>query len=177
MIAYDAQQHEALVIQWWANLDEDRDVTFHSSAHRLGAFLKLFAEEAALLFECDKAGIWFAAWTQPLCDGVTFSLWIRKDKRHSPEAWKSLQIAYNVVFDRYPVVIGYTRQPHLHAVHLKLGYEYAGRIPNIADRNTLYIYSMSREQWQNRREAARKIRDEKRAKRSVAEARAADDNG
>jgi hypothetical protein len=167
LIAFDPQseQHEGLVVKWWADLEPDRAVTFHSSLNRLSVFLMFFTQQAKLVFDYDQRGIWFAAWVQDLCDGCVFSVWIRSDMRTKPSAWRDLRMAYDTIFQKYKRVVGYTRQPHLHAEHLKLGYEYCGRIPDIIDGNALYIYSMSREQWANRASAAAKVRAEKRAKR------------
>ena len=171
MIAFDPQneQHEGLLLKWWADLEPDRTVTFHSSLHRLGAFLRYFTQQAGLIFDVDKDGIWFAVWTEPLWDGVTFSTWIRKEQRtgasNLKRAWANLQAAYNLVFDRHHRVIGTTLQTALHSEHLKLGYEYCGRVPDICGGKQVYIYSMSREQWQNRKEVAARIRAEKKAKR------------
>lgn len=168
MIIFDPadEAHEGLLVKWWAELGSDRETTFHSSLHRLGAFLHYFTHQAKLVFDVDqKHGIWFAVWTEPFGDGVAFSVWVHREKRHSPAAWSNLQIAYNVVFDRYRRVVGYTCQPNLHAEHLKLGYEFCGRVPDIIDAKGVYIYSMSREQWANRKETTAKIRAARRAKR------------
>ncbi len=171
MIIFDPQDesHEGLLVKWWADLGDERDLTFHSSLHRLGAFLHHFRQDAHLIFDADqKYGLWMAIWTQPFGDGVLFSTWVHPAKRNFRDlkaVWSNLQIAYNVVFDRYPRVVGYTRQASLHAEHLKLGYEFCGRIPDIVDGKSVYIYSMSREQWANRKETAAKIRAAKREKR------------
>ena len=88
-----------------------------------------------------------------------FGLWVRPDKRirkanwrQKIRTWQGIQMAYDLAFDFYPRLIGLTRQTGLHKVHLRLGYEYAGRLPAMCDGETLYSYSLSRDMWKHRGE-------------------------
>ncbi len=165
MIAYEPSQ-ESFLCAWWASLGEDRDRTFHSSLHRLGAFLDYFNRQAALVFEFDEKGIWFAGWTRPLWDGAECGLWVRPDKRRSRAEWKAVQAAYGLFLDTYPALIGFTKQAELHSVHLKLGYRYAGSIKGMMDGGDIWAYELTREGWKNRVATARSIRLERKAKRA-----------
>ncbi len=160
MLAYEAKEHEPLLIGWWAALGESAEFeqTFQKCHRRLGAFLDYFNQSAYLVFEVDAGGIWFAAWSQPWCDGAIFSLWIRENRRRQPSARKAMELSYQLALEAYPVLIGYTIQAGLHAIHLKLGYEYGGRVPGLIACQTVYCYYLTREGWARRRTVAREVR-------------------
>jgi hypothetical protein len=169
MVAYDAtnNSHVGVLIKWWHDLpDKDRADLFYPLLHKLGPFLHFF-ETAGLIFAIDNLGITVAAWTEPTFDGALFSLWVRPDLRFSRSAWQEVEQAYTLAFKVYPTLIGQTRQPKLHVTHLKLGYSYSGCLKHIFKGGPVYFYELTKEAWEARRETARTIRQNKRAKREM----------
>src|SRR5215472_2199734 len=172
LIVYNPEDnaHVAVIIQWWSALPErDREVTFHPNLHKLAAFLAWFNERRAnLLFALDQQGLTLGAWTEALWDGAQFGVWVRPDKRSAPGVWRDLQQAYRMALEVYPVLFGYTRQPKLHAAHLKLGYEYAGKLPQAWGGQPVWIYALTREGWARRAVAAAEVRARKQSLRPTA---------
>jgi hypothetical protein len=168
MTAYEGK-YAPLLVQWWAEIAETPEFskTVHSSAQALDAFICYFRHTAALMFEADDKGIWFAASTTPFYDGAMFDVWIRPDKRHTPSALKALSLAFELALGRYSNLFGMTQQRELHAIHLKLGYTYGGVLKENMDGKTQYIYQLTREGWANRKEAAKTVRQSKRRLRDI----------
>lgn len=167
MIAYE-EKFEPLLIKWWADLGEDRETAFHSSLGGLGNFILYFRQTAALMFEADEQGIWFAASSRPFYDGALWDVWIRSNKRHTRSAIQAIELSYGLALERFPFLLGLTKQPNLHAIHLKLGYEYAGRIKQAIDGADMYAYQLTREGWHGRKIRAIRVRDAKRQTRLAA---------
>lgn len=166
MIAYEGK-YAPLLVRWWAELQNSGDFakTVHSSIHDLDAFIGYFRGPAALMFEVDREGIWFAASSSPFFDGALWDVWIRKGKRHTKSALKAIELSYTLALEKYPNLFGLTQQQELHAVHLKLGYLYAGRLMNNMDGQTQYIYQLTRMGWADRKATAKVVRDRKRESR------------
>jgi hypothetical protein len=168
VIAFDPKddRHMAVAIKWWGELSEqDRANTFHPSLHKLGPFLQHFSEAADLLFNLDEQGLTLAAWTEPAWDAALFSLWVRPDMRRTPSIWKEIQQAYQLAFTLYPTLVGHTRQPALHAAHIKLGYDYAGCLKSSFKGGQLWIYELTREAWAARKDTARQFRQARQEQR------------
>lgn len=167
MIAFDVQNnsHVAILISWWSSLtDDDRANLFYPTVHKLGPFLHYF-ETVQLMFAVDTQGLTVAAWTESMFDGALFSLYVRPDCRRLQRAWKEVEQAYETAFSVYPALVGQTRQPALHAIHLKMGYQFAGRLNHIFGGGPIFFYELDREHWRGRREAAKLIRGAKRGRR------------
>jgi len=166
VIAYEGK-YAPLLVQWWAELQNSGDFaqTVHSSIHDLDAFIGYFRGPAALMFEVDARGIWFAAAASPFFDGALWDVWIRADKRHTKSALKAIELSYTLALEKYPSLFGFTQRQELHAIHLKLGYVYAGRLLNNMDGQTQYVYQLSRYAWLDRKRLAKDVRDKKRENR------------
>lgn len=167
MISYDLtnNSHVAILVSWWSSLtDEDRANLFSPALHKLGPFLQFFTA-AQLMFAVDVRGVTVAAWTEPMFDGALFSLYVRPECRCSLLAWKEVEQAYETALSVYPVLVGQTRQSALHAIHLKMGYTYAGRLNHVFAGGPVYFYELDREHWRARREAAKLVRGAKRGRR------------
>ena len=166
MIAYEGK-YAPLLVKWWSEIAETPEFakTVHSSAQSLDAFICYFRHTAALMFEADEQGIWFAASTTPFYDGAMFDVWIRPDKRHRPVALKAISLAYDLALERYPNLFGFTAQRELHAIHLKLGYTYGGIFKKNMDGSDQYIYQLTRDGWANRKAMAAMVRRGKREAR------------
>ncbi len=163
MIAYEGK-YAPLLVQWWAELQNSGDFakTVHSSLRDLDAFIGYFRGPAALMFEVDERGIWFAAAASPFFDGALWDVWIRADKRHTKSALKAIELSYTLALEKYPSLFGFTQQQELHAIHLKLGYVYAGRLLNNMDGQTQYVYQLTQYAWLDRKRLAKDVRDKKR---------------
>ncbi len=175
MIAYEGK-YAPLLVQWWAELQNSGDFakTVHSSIRDLDAFIGYFRGPAALMFEVDdiarpgyERGIWFAAAASPFFDGALWDVWIRADKRHTKSALKAIELSYTLALEKYPSLFGFTQQQELHAIHLKLGYVYAGRLLNNMDGQTQFMYQLTRYAWLDRKRLAKGIRDRKREVREL----------
>lgn len=173
MNAFDAQDnaHVALLIAWWGALsDTDRTNLFHPRLYKLAPFLDFFCNyQAELMFVADANGLWLCAWTSPYYEGAEFSLWVRPDIRRNirpaHKAWQCLQLAYEAALTKYPVLFGQTRQSALHAEHLKMGYRYAGKLEHAFKETPIWLYELTREDWQNRHKAAADLRHKRREAR------------
>lgn len=117
------------------------------------------------MFAIDTRGITVAAWTEPIFDSALFSLYVRPDCRRAPSAWREVEQAYAAAFEVHSTLVGQTRQPTLHALHLKMGYLFAGRLNKVFKGGPVYFYELTREAWQSRRESAMMVRQSKRTKR------------
>ena len=153
-VEYDAAKHEALVADWWfrrlAPDPDERNRLFHSSLHSLTKILWWAAHDVKLAFEYDADGISMAAWISPYMSGAEAGAWLRADKRRTVAAFKFIRKFYDAALQHFPVIVGLTKQPELHDLHLALGYRYVGEIPSLFDSVPAKIYAMTSE---SRREA------------------------
>ena len=143
---------------------------FHPRLQGLAAFLDNFnSRKEDLMFAADAQGIYVAAWTAPWADIASFSCWVRADKRRARETWRELQTAYTVALEVYPALIGATRQAALHSAHLRMGYEYRGKLVNALKDGPVYLYELSRAGWGGRRVTAQILRAKRRNQRTASE--------
>lgn len=152
---YDPAKHETLVVKWYlselrADPDELKRLFHTSLALSLTKILWWAAHEVKLAFEFDAQGIWAAAWLSPYMSGAEAGGWIRKDRRATIGAYRFIRHFYDAALQHFPVIVGITKQPELHDLHLALGYRYVGEIPALFDSVPAKIYAMTQE---SRREA------------------------
>lgn len=169
MIKYDPKNpaHEMLALGWWLKLKED-PIEFANLFSREFKFLTPFmfwcAHNATIVFDCDKDGLWACAWTVPDMDGAFFGAWFRHDRRHGKETYKFIMEAYRLAFERYPTLVGITKQQRLRDLHLKLGYEFRGELPSWFDGDTAFMYVLTRESFYGgRRQRKNEYRDKRAA--------------
>lgn len=153
MIVYDAGnvEHGALLARWWAELHASGDINvlFPVRAQTLQSVFKLFEPPLIAMFDYDELGIWFMAWLSPTLDGAFFSLWVRKDRRHTPETYRNMRTAYDAALARFPVLLGVTIQERLLPHHELLGYTVCGPIPYIFDGKPAWIVVLTKDSFRS----------------------------
>lgn len=151
---YNPAIHEGLLLAWFFELRKtgDLDKVAHTSLHTITSFLNFFAKDVKLGIATDRNGIWFAAWLQPYMDASIAGIWIREDKRHTPSALKAVYHFYNTAFEYVSVIVGISKQPHLKRIHEKLGYRYAGEIPQVWGGKPIQSYYLTKEAYYERKQ-------------------------
>ena len=84
---------------------------------------------------------------ESLLDGAEFGSWVRKDYRGTVKSLLFIRKCYRTSFETFPVLVGITRQPELHELHLALGYEYVGEIEDLFDHAPARAYKLRRENF------------------------------
>jgi hypothetical protein len=146
--------HEMIALQWFLLLkgkpQEFADL-FARDLQSLTRFLYWMANNVALGWECDERGAWACAWVEPMLTGAFFGGWIREDKRGTVGAVMFIRKAYRQAFEKFPVIIGITKQPALHDLHIALGYDYLGTVPKLFDNADARVYVLTKENFYGRR--------------------------
>lgn len=145
---YEKSKHEWAAVAWFGHLLDSGDLPklFLPPLHNLTDFLGLFASgHVLLMFDADTKGIWFATWVEPFASGAFFSLWVRPDYRKRSAALRNVNFVYDQAIKKFPVLIGVTRQPELHEMHLKVGYKFVGDVPKLLNGEKAMVYCMTRE--------------------------------
>jgi len=156
MIRYDPNKlsHETLAVNWFFALEakpDEMEKLFHESLrHHLTDFLNWLKYQGQAVIAIDEQGIWAAAWTIPDLSGAFFGAWFREEKRGTIAAVKFIRDAYRLAFEKYSVLIGLTKQPALHDLHLALGYDYLGEIPHYFDGQPGRMYVLTKENFYGR---------------------------
>lgn len=153
MIAYEREKHEVLLVEWFYKLQQDPveyENLFAKPLRNLTTLLNWAANQAQLMIAYDTT-LWAAAWVTPVLSGAEFGAWIRKDKRKSISQVAFIHQCYKKALEVFPVLIGITRQPHLHQLHLSLGYQLVGEIPHLFDGLPAMVYSLTKESYESRR--------------------------
>lgn len=149
MTLYEPSTHEPLLVAWFYGLKEDPrefENLFATSLRRLGPLLHWAEHQVKIMYELGDDGmIAMAAWVSPLLDGAEFGSWVRKDYRGSVKSVLFIRKCYRTAFETFPVLVGITRQPELHDLHLALGYEYVGEIEQLFDGASARVYKLRRE--------------------------------
>ena len=155
MIDYDKEKHEDLLIAWYyAQLraePEEFAKLFMKPLRSLTALLNWAAHTVHLMLSVDERGIWGAAWVDPFLSGAYFGTWMRKDRRGTIGAYALVRHAQRDALKVFPILIGVTKQPALHKVHLALGYELVGKLEKVFDGDDAWVYKLSQETINERR--------------------------
>lgn len=154
MIIYESLKHEMLLLDWHLKLKvepEEYDKIFADQTHTLTDLLGWASTKVILAFEMDKEGVWAACWVEPCLNAAYFGSWIRKSKRHTKSALKFINEAYARVLDKFPTILGLTSQPNLADLHIKLGYVYGCRIPQMFNGKDALLFVMTRESREARK--------------------------
>ena len=149
---YDWRTEEYLLIDLYNQLITSGDMatTFAPDMRYLSTFLTFFRGGATMGYASDNNGIFFASWVQTFLAGGFFGVWIRKDKRHTVTALRLLTESYNECFKVYTVLLGICKQEHLREVHEKLGYKRLAEVPALWNGESVDIYAMTKDMWENR---------------------------
>jgi hypothetical protein len=165
MKLYEADKHELLMLYWYLELRKDRtefENLFAEPLRNLTSILSWAKNSVSIMFDNDDAGIRFAAWCAPYLSGAEFGAWSRHDVRGSKAHLRFMDQAYDKALSQYPTLIGLTKQPQLHNIHLKMGYEFKCEIPGLFDGAPALVYIMTAESRANRAEARRIINNGRR---------------
>ena len=155
MRLYQADKDELLILYWFLKLRADPaefENLFMESVRNLTGMLYWAKNSVAMMIDVDDDGIRFAAWLAPFLSGAELGAWARKSLRGTKAHLKFMDGVYEKALADFPVLIGLTKQPALHNLHLKLGYEFKCEIPALFDGAPLRVYSMTKESRAKRRE-------------------------
>lgn len=149
---YNWRTDEYLLVDWYAKLIQNGDMAlvFAPDMRYLGNFLAHF-RKLTLGYACDKDGIFFACWLEPLLSGANFGVWVRENMRHAPTTLRLLTTAYNEAFKVFTVLLGLCKQPALQDIHRKLGYKKAFTIPALWNGEDVDVYVITQDMWLNRK--------------------------
>ena len=143
-----------LMLYWFLNLRADPiefENLFCEPLRNLTAILIWAKNAVNVMIDVDADGIRFAAWCAPEMSGAEFGAWARKSVRGTKAHLAFMDEAYEHALSQYPVLIGRTKQEKLHRLHLRLGYEFIGIVPNLFDGSPVREYYMTRETRDGRR--------------------------
>jgi hypothetical protein len=164
LIDYDKEKHEDLLIAWYyAQLraePEEFAKLFMKPLRSLTALLNWAAHTVHLMLSVDERGIWGAAWVDPFLSGAYFGYWCRKDKRGTIGAYALIRHAQRDALKVFPILIGVTKQPALHKVHLALGYELVGKLEKVFDGDDAWVYKLTAETMANGRRVRKEQLDD-----------------
>lgn len=129
------------LLAWWLHLGETGDLekVFGRGVQRLGMFTRQFDPPTELLYAKDDKGWCAAAWTWPLMDGCTFSLWVREDIRQTRSAFAFIAEAFQRAFEKYPVVLFVTRSESVLRQAMRFGFKLLGEVPYFFDGESAFI--------------------------------------
>ncbi len=137
------------VTKWWFKMEADGDlrVALSDQCQSLGELFGLISSPTKyVLFATDEDGIWFAAWFEPSLSGVFMGAWCAKEYRHRGHGRRGLNAfldAWEWGLQRWPVVIGITKQPAILDEHRRLGYTIHGPIPQWFDGKSTWIMHLT----------------------------------
>lgn len=94
-------------------------------------------------------GAWLWTLLEPCYDGGFFSLWIKKEKRQSKQAFALILDAYHRYFEFFPVLMGVTYQKDILEEHQRLGYKILGKVTNLKKDKDIWIMTCHREDFLN----------------------------
>lgn len=150
---YDARdhQHDLLLAQWYGNLHAtgEFDQLFTDPAVRpLGGFLAGFRPPRAAFFEADDDGFVWIAWYDPAFRGAFLGFWIRPDRRHTRQAMQGLQLAHDLGFHKWPLLVAATRSRETFQMLLRLGYTDAGTVPGLlVEAEAAHVGWLTKSRW------------------------------
>lgn len=162
MRIYDAAKDDLLILYWFLKLRADPaefENLFMESARNLTALLHWAKHSVAMMIDVDDDGIRFAAWLAPFLSGAELGAWARKNLRGSKGHLKFMDAVYEKALAEFPVLVGLTKQPQLHNVHLKMGYEFKCEIPSLFDGAPLRVYTMTKDSRARRHQVRREIKN------------------
>jgi hypothetical protein len=163
VIQYDRDKHEMLVVNWYivelAGKPEEFSKLFAKPLHNLTELLFWCHRTVKFVFDVDINGIWTAAWIEPCLSGAYAGAWVREDKRHSKATLKFINGFYDQVLEHFPTLLGLTKQPDLHRLHLGLGYKFGCTIPGLFDGDDAMLYVMTKESRKERLNGRRRRRE------------------
>lgn len=128
---------DALLCGWWTKLVAlgELETTFGEGSRAIGQFFSLFtAHGADFLYALDDDGqIACGFLVTNLMRARFVTVWLSPAWRRHALGMEVLESAYDLAFERAPVVIGITRQERLLPIHEHWGYTVLGRLPAVFD--------------------------------------------
>jgi hypothetical protein len=146
--------HEWMAVGWFSTLQADPDEfnkLFAKPLRNLTAFLNWTKNTVLIAWNTDDEGPWICAWIEPCLSGAYAGAWVSKKYRGTIQAMVFMNQFYKRSLEMFPVLLGLTKQPELHDLHLALGYEFARKLPGIFDGDDGFLYVMDRESRKERR--------------------------
>jgi len=154
LIIYDPAKHEMLLLKWYLDImakPDEFQKLFMKPLRQLTAMLTWAATQVRMGFEMDGDGISMIAWVEPCMSGAFFGAWVREEQRKGIKQFTFIRQAYKWALEFFPVLIGVTKQPELHDLHIALGYQYVGKIEHLFDDDPAMLYMLDREHFYGRR--------------------------
>lgn len=129
---HSGDEADILIAQVWRNLMETGEIEnlVYGRAKTLAGFLEIFRVPGRAVAECDEElGIWFVGWVEPAFEGAFYCQWIHPNRRHGVAALTATLESMGHFLEKYPVLLGVTKQHRLVKEHVRLGYRKVGEIP------------------------------------------------
>jgi hypothetical protein len=148
MTVYDGMpESDLLLLDWWTRMAATMELeqAFSVVHASVGSFFHSFRPPAVLVYELDDEGIWFAAWFDPVMSGAFYGLWIAPQMRLTMCALRAVQKSVAFGLEKFPVLIGATRQTKVARQAARFGARIVGDIPNLFDGEKATICYITRE--------------------------------
>ena len=136
MTVYDGSpEADLLLVDWWTRMAATTDLerAFSIVHASVGAFFQSFRPPNILTYKVDDEGIWFAAWFDPVMSGAFYGLWIAPHMRLTMCALKAVEESVAFGLEKFPVLIGATREAKVARQAARFGARVLGSIPSLFD--------------------------------------------
>ena len=159
MHIYASQPHEDfLLLKWWMKLQETGDIErlIIPESRPLKSFFKVYAQPTVLIYAYNDGEITQAMWASPADQTAQHhvaytGVWCVESQRGTMKQLNFTATAYSLIFEFYHAFLGITWQQDLLDVHIKLGYDIVGCVPNLHDQPFCYLVHLTREKFLNSR--------------------------
>lgn len=151
-------EEDARLFAWWVRLQQlgELETTFGVHANALSRFYDRF-RTGGFYYRLDAANrIGLAMLLVPtMTDCAFLTLWLSPAWRRIPRGLAALEESYEIALTHFPVLLGFTRQPALLAMHARWGYAVLGRLPRVFDGHDGWVVALTRESYAAAKAAGR----------------------
>lgn len=157
---YGSKPHEDIrLTKWWMDLSSSGDINdlITPESHSLRSFLDVYRPPTILFYRLNSFNeIDSVFWIVPIAGCITspkayVGLWCSPGIRGTSLHLNFVALVYSISFEFYHALMGFTWQKELLEEHEKLGYTMCGVIPNMYDKEYVYIVHLKKEDFFNSR--------------------------
>lgn len=149
------------LVNWWMRLVDTAEIAdvFHRDLWALGAFMAYWRGTDRQLVICAAQrgdGLatvaasltpWAIAWYEPMLDGASIGFWVDRAYRRTRGCWRVIQLFHELGLERWPVLVGITKQEGLLRAASVLGYSTLGKIPGAWGGADVWVSHLTREAY------------------------------
>lgn len=156
---YSHLPHEDVMLAlWWGSMQAagDLELTFGKQSQSLSLFYGLFASRDHGLFyaQQEDGSLGAAMVLVPTMTGCAFAtLYVAPPWRLKQVGREVTEALYTMALKEFPVLLGFTRQERLLAIHQRWGYDVLGRLPGVFDGHDGWVVVLTDERFQAARDA------------------------